>query len=297
MLNRWIGIVSAAGMILANAALLSRDVLPDWRAGDPPPSEPLLLEPGESRQVQVGIHHADGRRLGTSWTCSRRPGADGIVMVTNTTVLDPIPLAGRVATPRVRIEMNLTYRSDEARVDEMKFTIVGLSQPVSIHAETMLSGEFPCKWQIGPQEGKVMLDAQAPVLLGDAIRPFDRLPDLYVGRSWHLKLLDPLAHILPELKTSGLSLETTLVQVTRHEELEHGGQQVDTLVVEGAGATAWVAHDGRVLRQEVTLPLIGRLVLLDEPYDDDARRNAVHARGLSDPPDAGTPASAGPSLR
>ena len=66
-----------------------------------------------------------------------------------------------------------------------------------------------------------------------------------------------------------------LIQVTGKEMITHGGERIETFVVEGGGVTAWVAADGRVLRQEANLPLVGKLILLDEPYDDDAYAEAL----------------------
>ena len=49
-------------------------------------------------------------------------------------------------------------------------------------------------------------------------------------------------------------------------------------LVEGGGAKAWVEPDtGRVLRQEVTVPILGRLILLDEPYDAEALKHAMES--------------------
>jgi hypothetical protein len=290
MLNRWIGIVSALLIVLANAAIVWRDVLPRWLALDPPPTEALALAPGEKRLVQVGIYDDDGRSVGTSWTSSTRVGVGGIATVRTTTVLEPLALPGNVTTPRVLVETGITYRSGQATVDTLDFKMVGLGMPVTLRGEAMPSGEFPLTWQVGEYRGKTVLDSRVPAALGDAIRPFDRLPNLYVGRTWQLELLDPLSHMLPQLKQTGLSLEPILVQVTRRQTLVHQGATVEVFVVEGGGATAWVAPDGRVLRQEVQVPLLGKLVLLDEPYDETARRQAAisvggHHRTASEPAD------------
>jgi hypothetical protein len=116
------------------------------------------------------------------------------------------------------------------------------------------------------------------------IRRFDRLPNLHVGQSWRIKLLDPLALLTPDLAEADMELEPIIVQVTRTEEIEHRGRKIETFVVEGADATAWVADDGRVLRQEVQVPLIGKLVLLDEPYDPIALELARSGRALQSDP-------------
>lgn len=296
MLNRWMGISFAFLMVLANGAILWRDLLPDWLAGDPPPSEAALLTPGEERRVQIGIHEASGRLIGRSWTLSRCTSVGGIVSVRTTTVLYPIDLPGGVRTPAVRIETMITYRPAAAAfVDELDFKMHGLGVPISLHAEAMPTGEFPLRWQVGTERGSIALDSRAPAALGDVIRPFDRLPDLYVGRSWRVQLLDPLAQVFPGIREAALDLKPELIRVTGREVIVHHGEEgpreVDAFIVEGAGARAWVAPDGTVLRQEVNLPLVGRLVLLEEPYDEaallKARRVGVEGPGpppAEDPP-------------
>lgn len=289
MLNRWIGISAAFLMILANGAIIWRDMLPTWLAGDPPPSEAAMLAPGAERRVQVGIYEVGGRLMGRSWTLSRCTSVGGIVAVRTTTVLNPIDLPGGVLTPAVRIETMITYRPAAATyVDELEFKMYGLGVPISLHAEAMPTGEFPLQWQVGSQRGSIALDSRAPAALGDVIRPFDRLPELYVGRTWRLQLLDPLAQLLPNLPTTGLGLEPVLIRVTRRETITHrredGPYEVEAFVVEGGDARAWVAPDGTVLRQEVNLPLVGRLVLLEEPYDDAALSKARRV-GLGGPGD------------
>jgi hypothetical protein len=290
MLNRWIGIAAGFFMLLANAAILYRDVLPDWLAGDPPPSEARLLQPGERHEVQVGIYDAAGRALGTSWTVSSRIGEAGIIGVKTTTLLGPLVLPGGITTPRVRIETTVTYSGTTGSVDTLEFKMHGLGVPILLQCEAMASGEFPCSWQVGTERGSIGLDSRVPAALGDVIRPFQRLPDLYVGRSWRLDLLDPLARILPQLKQTTLALEPVVIRVTAQQTIEHQGSMVEVFVVEGGDAIAWVAPDGRVLRQEVRLPLLGRLVLLDEPYDDHARAAAARATGSRFEYDGNAPA-------
>ncbi len=274
MLNRWIGILSIAAMLFANAAIVVRDVLPRWFPDDAPPSEAQLLGPGERRQVQVGIYHADGRPVGCSWTRSHRKPAAGIVQVVTTTVLGPVRLSGGMTVPRVRVETEITYRVNELRVDELEFSMFGLGLPISLRGAAMSTGEFAARWQVASQRGDFILDAGAPAALGDVIRPFDRLRDLHVGQRWRLELLDPLSHILPQLRDSGVDLEPIVIRVTGKTTITHQGRPVETYVVDGGSATAYVAEDGRVLRQEVEVPLLGRLVLLDEPYDEAALERA-----------------------
>lgn len=275
MLNRWVGISSAALMLLANAAIFQRDVLPDWFATDPPRADAYTLQPGEERLAQVGIFDERGRLVGRSWTRSRRPVSADIVITSTTTQLRPVSLPGGVTSPPARIETEVTHKVGVRVVDELSFQVFGLGMPIELRGETMPTGEFPILWKVGPQSGSITLDTTAPAALGDVIRPFDRLPELYVGQSWRLELLNPLKHVLPQLEGRTLGLESVLVQVTGEARIEHGGRTVDVFVVEGGGATAYVGMDGTVLRQVVRVPLLGRLELLDEVYDEEARIRAT----------------------
>jgi len=277
MLNRLLGILFALAMLLANVAVFTRDVLPRWRPGNPPPSDAQLLRPGETRLAQVGIYNNAGHLIGRSWTRSQCKPASELVSVATTTVLHPISLPGGLLTPRVRVETQCLYRQDEGHVDEIEFRMFGVGMTVSLRGEAMSTGEFSCSWQVGERRGSLLLDAGAPQALGDVIRPFDRLPDLRVGQTWQLRLLNPLARMLPQLNQTGIDLEPVIIRVVERRTIDHAGQNVDVFVVDGGHAVAYVAQDGRVLRQEVDLPLVGRLVLLDEPFDEQSWEQARRA--------------------
>ena len=78
----------------------------------------------------------------------------------------------------------------------------------------------------------------------------------------------PLGQLLPGLDAAGLDLDSVLITVTGREIIDHHDAKIEAYIVEGGGARAWVASDGRVLRQEVNLPLVGQITLRDEPYDE-----------------------------
>lgn len=274
MVNRWIGIVLAGLMLLANAGLFVRDVLPHWVPNDVPPNAAQMLSPGDERGVQVGIYTDDGVRIGTSWTTSQRKVAGEFVGVSTITVFGPVALPA-VTIPRLRINADLILRTSTQRVDEVAFKIFGVDVPIQLRCEAMPTGEFPCHWNVGPQSGDLVLDAELPAMLGDVIRPFDRLPNLYVGQTWRLKLVDPLKALLPQLESTGIDIEPLVFRVTRRETIRWAGREVEVFVVDGGETRAYVDDEGRVLRQEVNLPLLGRLVLIDEPYSQAAREHAA----------------------
>jgi hypothetical protein len=277
MLNRWLGILFAFAMLMANFAVFQRDILPNWLAGDPPPNDAQKLGEGDERKVQVGIYDEDNRLLGRSWTRAERKATGGLVTVRHTTALRPIHLPGGVTSPPVLVEINITYRSGRTTIDELEFRMSGLPLPVWMKFEAVETGEFPCKWQVGEEKGEFLLDSSVPPSLGDVIRPFDRLPNLHVGQSWQLKLINPLEQLLPNFDPRGAELEPVIVRVTGRETMEHNGARVQAFVVETEGAKAWVADDGRVLRQTVRVPLLGELTLLDETYDPRTYERATRA--------------------
>jgi hypothetical protein len=274
MVNRCIGITLVGFMLLANVGIFVRDVLPHWVPNDVPPNDAQMLSPGDERFVQVGIYNDDGVRIGTSWTSSQRKAAGEFVGVNTVTIFGPVTLPA-ITIPRLRIDSDIILRTSTQRVDEVNIKVYGVDVPIQLKCEAMPTGEFPCHWTVGPQSGDVVLDGELPAMLGDVVRPFDRLPNLYVGQTWRLKLVDPLKALLPQLENSGIEIEPLVFRVTGREKLVWSGREVEVFVVDGGETTAYVDDDGRVLRQEVSVPLLGRLVLIDEPYSDRSREHAA----------------------
>ncbi len=265
MVNRWIGILCIACMLSANTALIITDVVPGWFAGDPPRIEALKLEPGQILRVQVGIYNQHGHRIGASWMQARPLG--DLVNVRVRTHLWPIALPGGVSTPEVLVRSSLAYTKD-GRLDKLNLRVDGLGVPIVLEGESFGAPEFPMQWQVGDQIGKLTLPAEATRALGDVIRPFDTLPNLFVGRTWRLELIDPLSKLMPGLTNNLVETSSVLVRVVAEEQIKHLGEMVDVFRVESHKVKAWVTAGGRVIRQEVELPLFGTLILVDEPYNE-----------------------------
>ncbi len=273
MVNRWIGIGLAGLMLLANVGVFLRDVMPHWIANDAPPNDAQMLAPGDERHVQFGIFDDSGARIGTSWTVGQRKSANEFVTVNTTTVFGPVVLPA-FTIPRVRLDSDVVLRTTTGRVDELTFKVYGMDMPIELKCEAM-AGEFACRWNVGPQTGDLLLDAELPAMLGDVIRPFDKLPDLFVGQTWRLKLIDPLKALFPQLDAAAIDIEPIVFRVTGREKITWRGREVEVFVVDGGGSTAYVDDDGRVLRQEVDIPLLGRLLVLDEQYDPASHDRAM----------------------
>ncbi len=273
MLNRWIGITCLVFMLGANALLFQRDILPAWLSGDPPDIVDGSDAFGQRRQTQLGIFDDDGRVVGRNWTITEAQGH--FLEIDSSTALYPVLLPNGLATPEVRVDTRLRYRQEDGLLSDLVMTLYGLPTSVRLRGEFVPPDEFACKWKLGQRPGGTfVLDAEATRAIGDVFRPFRRMPGLYVGRTWRLSVLDPLAHILPGLKDQGMLAEPMIVRVTRQETIQHRGTAVETFVVETRRTKAWVAPDGRVLRQEVELPILGRLTLRDEAFDEAAYKVA-----------------------
>lgn len=273
MLNRWIGILSILCMLSANFALVWHDFLPVWLADAPPSTDAEMLRSGERRAVQYGIFGAAGGRLGTSWTVSDRYG--DTVHVWSVTAIDTNFL--RISSRSGQIVSEIRLRYERGEPDSLDIAVRGLGFPMRLRGEDF-SGDFACDWQFGEERGKLLLKQDALAGLRDAIRPFDRMPGLYVGRTWQIELFNPLAGVLPGLAGGSSTMGTMLVEVTGKETIDHPrtGAPVEVFVVEAPQARAWVAEDGRVLRQEVDMPVVGTLSLRDEPYEEQAHNAAAH---------------------
>jgi hypothetical protein len=266
MLNRWIGITTLGAMAFANTALFFHDLFPMWLAGEAPRSAAVHLSPGEGVRTQAGIFDSHGLRIGTTWTDTR--ATETRIRIFARTNLRPVRLQGHV-TPQVVIRTNMLL-DRQGVLDEIDMSVEGLGTTVRMKGELFSTSDFACQWQVGDQTGSFALPASATRSLGDALRPFDTLPDLFVGRVWRMELVNPLAHVTSRLSGQRFATESVLVRVTAEEEISHGGERVPVYRVEANGLRVWVGLDGRVLRQEIDLPLFGLLTIIDEPYSSRA---------------------------
>jgi hypothetical protein len=278
MVNRWIGIVSIALVLIANYKLFERHILPRYLVGEAPPTAAQTLEDGEERYVQVGIYAYGGQLIGRSWTIADRLG--DATSIRSLTVLEPITI-NTVRTLPVALDMTLDFQSPD-HPDELRIEILGLGMDARLRGE-YFSGDFPCEWEFGDQRGRFLVDAEVLSTLGDAVRPFDRLPGLYVGQTWQVTVFNPFQQMFD--LGGGLEIEKVLVEVTHEEPIEdpHTGEEINAFVVEAPGATAWVAPGGRVIKQAVQLPIFGRLEVVDERFDPDSFEVALRTWSVGDP--------------
>ncbi len=261
---RWFGVVVVAFWLAAMSALFYRDIWPHWAAGDPPQQMPDPNAEGENRQFQSGIHSKRGR-VGTSWV--RFYDREDTMLIHSQTVLDGLPLL-----PPLLVDSELTYARD-GKLDTLKIQITGAPLRLEFNGENY-GMDFSCELITGPGPNDRLgfkLDATAAATMSEALRPFTLLKGLFVGKTWRIRLINPL----PVLRGEDAEFEAYLVRVTAREAIEHRGQTAECFRIESRGLRAWANDEGRVLLQEVRLPLFGVLSIRQEPYDDRARLAAV----------------------
>lgn len=275
MANRLFGILVVVLWLVAMAGLVQRDLWPALTARQPPPtpSSDLIARIGTEHQYGI-FKAAGGARIGTSWLSlhsrpdfSRNNSGEASADLESTTYFD-----GLLGAPPVFLRLYMHLLADGS-LDSFNFEMVGLPEVVKAEGESY-GNKIACIFKVGPIDRQMSLDAASTALVGDSFQRFSCLPDLEVGQAWRMQMIDPMA-----LFTSGSSKiqpRPQLVRVTRKETVEVHGKPVEAFVVESDGARAWVDDSGLVVRQEIDMPLIGRLVVKPEVFSEKARTRAMH---------------------
>lgn len=252
--------------LAAVAALVHRDIWPAWTAQDPPPMTATQFA-GLERREQFAIQDGQGRLIGRAWG-EVGPASSGLVSMSGTILIDGL---SQLPYP-IRVETESRFDGD-GELDSFDLDVFGVPMiPINVHGERR-GIYFPCELKVGTLHRQANLDLSASRMIGESIRPFNVLPKLRVGQSWRMQLLDPVAAVLKK-KTE---FSPVIARVTHRETLSAGGGPVECFVVEIQDhGRAWVDDDGRVRRQVVNspLPMLGKLTLEAEVYDENARKEA-----------------------
>lgn len=252
-------------MLCVNALLFVRDILPGLVAGDPPRVRELNLQPGDELRTVAGLYDSRNRRFGENRTLIVRIGKT--LTVTSDTRLDLSQFPGMALARDLEFKTVLTYL-EEGVLDSLNINVYGLPLKLRLEGERTPPSDFPCRWTVGEDSGSFILDAHATRALSDALKPFEYLPELFVGRTWRLELFNPLAALVPDWQPGRNMNRSVLVRVVAQETIQHNGKDVEVFRVEADRVTAWVTSHGRVLRQEVELPIVGKLSIVDETEGD-----------------------------
>jgi hypothetical protein len=274
---------AVATWLIAMGILFDPEIRPMWNAQAPPPLLDRPMDPGQKRQSQAGIFDDKGQRVGSAWSI--------LTYYTDQTRYETKINLERVgALPPLRIDTVLIYQKD-GEVDEFDLDVYGIKdfdgKPVKVNMRGERYGAYiPTVLEAGPIRRTFKLDAAASRQIVDSVRPFDVLPNLQVGQSWRIQVLDPISIVLQQ----GAKTSAIVAKVEGRETIDHRGQAVECFVVRAGRARAWVGSEGRVLRQETDIPGFGRLVIRDEEFDQDQYDSFRESFGTAGP--RGGPASA-----
>jgi len=253
--HRGFGIAIVLLWLTAVVGLFRRDVMPYWMAQQPPRGTTV------ADRLQSAIYFRD-QRIGFSQVRSRRVGT--LMQVDSRTRLDfsTVRITGLPPLPPVIFSTQLNFQDEESLIG-FESHVFGMPFPIEVKGD-LLGIDYSCYARIGDFRHTFSLDARASRQLTEAVRPFTYLPNLEVGQRWQIQALDPA----PLLAGQAASFRPLLATVAAKDTIEHGGRQVECFRIEADRATAWADADGRVLVQIVDLPLIGKVTLRDEPFDD-----------------------------
>lgn len=247
--------------LAAMSHLVIRDIVPAWTAQEPPRPVPTTQPNPVRREDQCGIFDSKNRRVGTVWSILTASSEQTRRQTT-------IELSHLPMLPPIRIDNILTFRQN-GDVEDFDLDVFGFEdgdgKPIKINMKGENYGRYiPCVVEVGPFRRTFKLDAAASQQIGDCVRTFDTLPNLKVGQSWRVQILDPISAMLNQTAR----ITSIVAKVESQETIEHNGRPVECFVVTAARSKAWVTPEGRVLVQEADMPGFGRIIVRDEPFDE-----------------------------
>ena len=254
MLAKFLNIGIVVLWMASMSTLFVRDILPAWQAGDPPPTLTAAQLGHDKINRQAGIFDAQGRRIGTNWV--QYISTRDLLTVKSTTLLERIAGWGPL-----RIQTWFTFRA-QGVLDEFETRIFGAPFPITVKGENY-DPDFLCELTVGDMSYQWRLDAETSRMLAETFKPFTLLRGLHVGQSWQMRVMDPVA----AMTGRGRRFEAVLVRVVGKERIEHQGEVTECFRVEAPNMVAFVDADGEVLRQQVDVPVVGAIVILEEAFD------------------------------
>lgn len=251
--------------------LVAHDVVPAWTAQEVPvmrATDAMRAAQGQSEHVLYDQHGELGRMWTTHLIDEGSIRRDDVIMI------DRLPID--VAPLRLLVASTFTAKGE---LDELTIVMENSEHQFRVHGERF-DTDFSFTLDSGdsrPKSFKVPLSGGSMVTA--AFNPFSTLTDLRVGQRWRVQVINPLSAFVPV----GDKFFRVLVEVTGEERIKTIGGEVNCLVVESPNMKAWVDKTGAVVKQEMTLPLIGAMrIERASGFDKDAM-NAVKRRDMGAP--------------
>lgn len=256
--------------------LVAHDVLPRWTESTPPSVRPAdWLGDGETRAEY--LLQGEFGRIGSLWTSYLVDAGsirrDDLIWIESL----PLPIAP------LRIEANSVFTVD-GMLDEFTVRIESItaSAPIRLHGERF-HADFSFTLEHGPSLSAFKIPLTEGGLISGAFSPFSRFHDLEVGQTWRMLVFNPLAAITG----LGKRFIPVVVSVTGEERLRTPEWEGNCRIVEAQGVRAWVDAQGEVQRQQVDLPVLGKVTMdrraaFDIEGRNEARRKLLTGRGRNE---------------
>lgn len=271
MFTRATGFVIVPLWLLAMGWLVMHDILPAWTALDVPALKLTDAMKKGSGNTQHVMFDDDGE-IGRIWTT---------YLIDESSIRrDDLIWIDRLPVDVVPLRLTVTSTFTAAGVlDELTVRIENEDHTFELHGERF-DTDFSFKLDTGTPVVKAFkVPLSDGSMITAAFNPFSTLSDLKVGQRWRVQVFNPVATMMP----FGDKFFRMLVEVTGEERLRTPWGERNCLVVESPNARAWVDATGEVIKQELTLPLVGKMTVLREPEFEQekfvaAKRSQLNSR-------------------
>jgi hypothetical protein len=258
MFTRTTGYFIIPVWMAAMSWVVARDVLPAWTAPPSPPFQPSAWHKGDGARSQYSIHDEFGE-MGTVWSeyligsdASRR---DDLVWIARSSM--------GLAPMRILVTSVYTAQGD---LDEFTVTLHKHGTTMKLHGERFHSA-FSFTLEAGTMNPTFKIPLTDGDVMGAAFNPVADFTNLHVGQRWRMQVVNPIACITG----MGKRFTPVVVEVTEETVLELEDGLHNCLVVESPNVKAWVDANGATLKQEISLPLLGKTQIVREPTFDEKR--------------------------
>jgi hypothetical protein len=251
--------------------LFAHDVWPRWTAKNPPVLKATDWLRTEGRQSQYDLEDEFGR-FGSVWTEYQLDQAamsrSDLIWIFRA----PPLLAGFAP---VRIHVDSTY-TGAGVLDEITMRVETPQADVELHGERFHSG-YSFKLDSGPIERTLKVPITSGGAITSAFNPLGALTNLHVGDRWNMQIVNPIATVTG----IGDPFIPLLIEVTGEERLKLPDGERNCTIVEAKGVKAWIDPNGAVQKQELLLPVIGKLTIVRRAEFDEHQRSQARSASMS----------------
>lgn len=274
MSPRWLNLLVVAFWLATMTWLVVVKIVPTLLLGEPPSYKKLVAEADHSPPPPVAWDiYWDDEPIGKADSQTIRQ-SDGMTDIESHVHIEELPLA-ELAPPGVSQILRLLDEDDVilnvkaesifsidplGNLASFRSVLGTMETPKLVTMQGVVdSGHMKVTVRSGGTVHSTEMFVPGNVLVGDALSPRDRLPDLHAGQTWTVPVYSPF-------QPTDSPMEILRAEVEPLRLIEHDGEMVAVWLVvyraDGDGRSrqsqtprgqVWVRRDGMVLKQEMTL--------------------------------------------